>query len=208
MPRTPYSQGSCANCGAHRVLKYAHRTICCRYACQKVAAAQRRARLADGGADDAVAPTFCYKIEAVLGMRCCDPEQLIAKKRRNKLAAADKTICYLTRGTFKEDQHDTGFTDTRWVELEELYEKCGGKAPLNRALKKYRDMEQGALRQLPSVRRALTNEHVQSIRDYIVCRRVDRTAFLRNVQRIAECIVHFFLIEELVAEDDQLVIVD
>ena len=44
--------------------------------------------------------------------------------------------------------------------------------------------------------------------DYIVCRRVDRTAFLRNVQRIAECIVHFFLIEELVAEDDQLVIVD
>ena len=71
-------------------------------------------------------------------------EQLIAKKRRNKLAAADKTICYLTRGTFKEDQHDTGFTDTRWVELEELYEKCGGKAPLNRALKKYRDMEQGA----------------------------------------------------------------
>lgn len=37
-----------------------------------------------------------------------------------------------------------GFTDTRWVELEELYEKCGGKAPLNRALKKYRDMEQGA----------------------------------------------------------------
>ena len=64
------------------------------------------------------------------------------------------------------------------------------------------------MRQLPSVRRALTNEHVQSIRDYIVCRRVDRTAFLRNVQRIAECIVHFFLIEELVAEDDQLVIVD
>ena len=144
MPRTPYSQGSCANCGAHRLLKYAHRTICCRYACQKVAAAQRRARLADGGADDAAAPTFCYKIEAVLGMRCCDPEQLIAKKRSNKLAAAGKTICYLTRGTFKEDQHDTGFTDTRWVELEELYEKCGGKAPLNRALKKYRDMEQGA----------------------------------------------------------------
>ena len=64
------------------------------------------------------------------------------------------------------------------------------------------------MRQLPSVRRALTNEHVQSIRDYIVCRRVDRTAFLRNVQRITECIVHFFLIEELVAEDDQLVIVD
>ena len=76
-------------------------------------------------------------------MRCCDPEQLIAKKRRNKLAAADKTICYLTRGTFKEDQHDTGFTDTRWVELEELYDNCG-KQNLNRALKAYRTAEKKA----------------------------------------------------------------
>ena len=136
MPRTPYSQGSCANCGAHRVLKYAHRTICCRYACQKVAAAQRRARLADGGADDAVAPTFCYKIEAVLGMRCCDPEQLIAKKRRNKLAAADKAICYFTRGKFRVDRHgDDGYTDT-WV----------GHL--------LRQAEQQQMRQLPSLRRA------------------------------------------------------
>ena len=46
-------------------------------------------------------------------MRFCDPNQLIGKKRRNRvrrfsvhsrLAAADNTICYLTRGTFKEDQ--------------------------------------------------------------------------------------------------------
>ena len=69
MPRTPYSQGHCANCGAHRLLKYAHRTMCARYKCQKAASAQRQARLAGGGADDAVVPTFCYKIEAVLGMR-------------------------------------------------------------------------------------------------------------------------------------------
>ena len=141
MPRSPYTQGPCANCGATRLLKYAHRTMCCRYKCQRAAAALRQARLA---VRTTRRRTFIFKIEAVLGMRFCDPEQLIAKKRRNKLAAADKTICYLTRGTFKEDQHDTGFTDTRWVELEELYEKCGGKAPLNRALKKYRDMEQGA----------------------------------------------------------------
>ena len=97
---------------------------------------RRQARLAGGGADDAVVPTFCYKIEAVLGMRFCDPDQLIGKKRRNRLAAADNTICYLTRGTFKEDQHDAGFADTRWVELEELYENCG-KAQLNGAVKKY-----------------------------------------------------------------------
>ena len=145
MPRTTYSQGPCANCGAHRLLKYAHRTMCCRYKCQRAAAAQRQARLAGGGADDAVVPTFCYKIEAVLGMRFCDPDQLIGKKRRNRLAAADNTICYLTRGTFKEDQHDAGFADTRWVELEELYENCG-KAQLNGAVKKYRKAEDEAVK--------------------------------------------------------------
>ena len=85
MPRTPYSQGPCANCGAHRLLKYAHRTMCARYRCQKAASALRQARLAGGVADDAVVPTFCFKIEAVLGMRFCEPEQLIAKKRRNNL---------------------------------------------------------------------------------------------------------------------------
>ena len=29
----------------------------------------------------------------------------IATKQRNKLAAANKALCYLTRGSFKEDQH-------------------------------------------------------------------------------------------------------
>ena len=33
MPRAPYSQGPCANCGSHRLLKYAHRTMCARYKC-------------------------------------------------------------------------------------------------------------------------------------------------------------------------------
>ena len=90
-------------------------------------------------------PTFCFKIEAVLGMRFCEPEQLIAKKRRNRLAAADKAVCYLTRGTFKEDSNDAGFIDTRWVELEELYENCG-KTPLKNALKKYRKAEDEAVK--------------------------------------------------------------
>ncbi len=50
---------------------------------------------------------FCFKIVAVLGMHFCDPNQLIATKQRNKLAAANKALCYiyLTRGSFKEDQH-------------------------------------------------------------------------------------------------------
>ena len=50
-----FSQGQCATCGAQLLLKYAHRTMCCRYACLKAAAAKRRARHADGSADDAVA---------------------------------------------------------------------------------------------------------------------------------------------------------
>ena len=102
----------------------------------KAASALSQARLAGGGADDAVVPTFCFKIA-----RFCEPEQLIAKKRRNRLAAADKAVCYLTRGTFKEDSNDAGFIDTRWVELEELYENCG-KTPLKNALKKYRKAEE------------------------------------------------------------------
>ena len=48
---------------------------------------------------------FCFKIVAVLGMHFCDPNQLIATKQRNKLAAVNKALCYLTRGSFKEDQH-------------------------------------------------------------------------------------------------------
>ena len=50
-----FSQGQCATHGAQRLLKYAHRTMCCRYACLKAAAAKRRAWHADGSADDAVA---------------------------------------------------------------------------------------------------------------------------------------------------------
>ena len=77
------------------------------------------ARLADGGGDDAVVPTYCFEIKEVIGMRFADPERLVGKKRRNELAAAETSLCYLTRGKFGEDQNDDGFIDTRWVELEE-----------------------------------------------------------------------------------------
>ena len=39
----------------------------------------------------------------------------------------------------------SGFADTRWVELEELYENCG-KAQLNGAVKKYRKAEDEAVK--------------------------------------------------------------
>ena len=76
-------------------------------------------------------------------MRFADPERLVGKKRRNELAAAETSLCYLTRGKFGEDQNDDGFIDTRWVELEELYDNCG-KQNLNRALKAYRTAEKKA----------------------------------------------------------------
>ena len=108
--------------------------MCTRYKCQKAATAEREKRIADGGGDDAVVPTYCFEIKEVIGMRFADPERLVGKKRRNELAAAETSLCYLTRGKFGEDQNDDGFIDTRWAELEELYDNCG-KQNLNRALK-------------------------------------------------------------------------
>ena len=76
---------------------------------------------ADGSADDAVAMRADVPLLQDRGCAwrtlLCDPNQLIATKRRNKLAAADEALCYLTRGSFKEDQH-TGFTVIRF-KLEE-----------------------------------------------------------------------------------------
>ena len=91
----PYPTGTCANCTNHGVLKYARRTMCTRYKCQKAATAERVARLADGGGDDAVVPTYCFEIKEVIGMRFADPERLVGKKRRNELAAAETSLFYL-----------------------------------------------------------------------------------------------------------------
>ena len=45
---------------------------------------------------------FCFKIVAVLGMHFCDPNQLIATKQRNKLAAANKAL--YARSTSRADR--------------------------------------------------------------------------------------------------------
>ena len=105
----PYPTGTCANCTNHGVLKYARRTMCTPAANARRRPRRSALRLADGGGDDAVVPTYCFEIKEVIGMRFADPERLVGKKRRNELAAAETSLCYLTRGKFGEDQNDDGF---------------------------------------------------------------------------------------------------
>ena len=104
---------------------------------------RRQARLAGGGADDAVVPTFCYKIEAVLGMRLCDPDQLIGKKRRNKLTAAD-TLFATSRAVSLERMNTTlGFHRHTLGGARRAVRELR-KSRLNSALKKHRKTEQEA----------------------------------------------------------------
>ena len=103
----PYPTGTCANCTNHGVLKYARRTMCTRYKCQKAATAERVARLADGGGDDAVVPTYCFEIKEVIGMRFADPEQLLGRRsgamswprRRRRCATSPAASLERTRMT-------------------------------------------------------------------------------------------------------------
>ena len=142
MPRAPYSQGPCAmRLAPPAQVRAPHHVRSLPVPKGSIGAAPGAAGRWRCGRCGRADILLAFKIEAVLGMRFCEPEQLIAKKRRNRLAAADKAVCYLTRGTFKEDSNDAGFIDTRWVELEELYENCG-KTPLKNALKKYRKAEE------------------------------------------------------------------
>ena len=121
-----YVVGECANCEQPRLLKYARRTMCCRYACQRAARAlvSRRKTGNICSDDDAGAgkepPTFCFEILAVYGQRDFDPAQLIGKRRRNEVSSDDFTISYLLLGRFAEDEGDDGFLDTRWVDVEDL----------------------------------------------------------------------------------------
>ena len=105
--------------------------------------APRQARLAGGGADDAVVPTFCYKIEAVLRMRLCDPDQLIGKKRRNKLTAAD-TLFATSRAVSLERMNTTRVSPTHAGGGARRAVRELRKSRLNSALKKHRKTEHEA----------------------------------------------------------------
>ena len=136
--RRPYTLGRCECCGGNRLLKYAKRTHCCRYRCQKAAAALLAA--ADEDAADDLAPNFAKSIKFILGQRFCDPEELNDEKRRNILSSSDFKRCYLIDGIFAASESGDGFREKRWVEIEELVEKIS-KRDLDGALKKWHAKE-------------------------------------------------------------------
>ena len=97
--------GTCANCDKdNRVLKYARRTMCWSYACQRAAHAEVQARKASraGGTakKEKAAPVFCHKIIEVYGQRHADPATLVGAKRRNKIQSSDMNESYLVLGEF------------------------------------------------------------------------------------------------------------
>ena len=80
-------------------------------------------------------------------MHFCDPNQLIATKQRNKLAAANKALCYLTRGSFKEDQHTQAsltcvclslrlFVRTIWLDVAEVRSRSSNENRKRRMLRR------------------------------------------------------------------------
>ena len=92
-------------------------------------------------------PTYCFEIKEVIGMRFADPERLLGKKRRNELAAAETSLCYLTRASLERTRMTTASLiragPSSWSCKGTTTGNCG-KQNLNRALKAYRTAEKKA----------------------------------------------------------------
>ena len=120
------SQGQCATCGAQLLLKYAHRTMCCRYACLKAAAAKRRARHADGSADDAVA--MCSASRSWRCLACTSAIPISSSQRSSATSWLLPTRPYMLdlphARIVQRGPAYTGFSDMRLFELEAICEKC------------------------------------------------------------------------------------
>ena len=117
-----FSQGQCATHGAQRLLKYAQRTICCRYACLKAAAAKRRARHADGSADDAVA--MCSASRSWRCLACTSAIPISSSQRSSATSWLLPTRPYATSRADRSKRTSThrlhAFTVTHLIKLEEL----------------------------------------------------------------------------------------
>ena len=118
------SQGQCATCGAQLLLKYAHRTMCCRYACLKAAAAKRRARHADGSADDAVA--MCSASRSWRCLACTSAIPISSSQRSRATGWLLPTRPYATSRADRSKRTSacTGFCDMRLFELKAICENC------------------------------------------------------------------------------------
>ena len=108
--------------GAQRLLKYAHRTLCCRYACLKAAAAKRRARHADGSADDAVA--MCSASRPWRCLACTSAIPISSSQRSRATSWLLPTRHYATSRADRSKRTSThrlhAFTVTHLIKLEEL----------------------------------------------------------------------------------------
>ena len=119
------SQGQCATCGAQLLLKYAHRTMCCRYACLKAAAAKRRARHADGSADDAVA--MCSASRSWRCLACTSAIPISSSQRCSATSWRLPTRPYATfhaRIVQRGPAYTASLTDMRLFELMAICENC------------------------------------------------------------------------------------
>ena len=115
----------CAICG--RTDKPMAGKRCTSHECKQAYSKRNKQRL-DGTSPSAtvvpsrrqVEPTFCFKVSQVFGHRDCDICNLTACDIRNGRETTDDEMEYLVRGRFAEHGDDSGFLDTRWVQLSEL----------------------------------------------------------------------------------------
>ena len=116
-----FSQGQCATCGAQRLLKYAHRTMCCRYAC-------RRLRRSGGRGMPMAVRTMRLRC-VLLQDRGGAWHALLRSQSAHRNEAAQQAGC-CQQGPMLDLPHAriiqrgpayTGFLDMRLFELEAIY---------------------------------------------------------------------------------------
>jgi hypothetical protein len=119
------SQGQCATCGAQLLLKYAHRTMCCRYACL------RRLRRSGGRGMPMAVRTMRLRC-VLLQDRGGAWHALLRSQSAHRNEAAQQAGC-CQQGPMLDLPHArivqrgpayTGFLDMRLFELEAICENC------------------------------------------------------------------------------------
>ena len=138
--------------------------MCCRYACLKAAAAKRRARHADGSADDAVA--MCSASRSWRCLACTSAIPISSSQRSSATSWLLPTRSYATSRADRSKRTSayTGFSDMRLFELEAIYVR---NVWLEIALKKQQRESEGE----DAERRLLRHERSGSIRILVGARR-------------------------------------